>query len=60
MNPATVRKYDQEIVAVAGLLDKDPAEVATWAGRDRRQLLMLAQAQAWAAKPYTDGKEEKR
>ncbi len=60
MNPATVRKYDHEIVAVAGLVDRDPAEVATWAGRDRRQLLMLAQAQVWATKPYSEEQPEKR
>ncbi|MGH9943929.1 MAG: hypothetical protein ACRD9R_16410 [Pyrinomonadaceae bacterium] len=47
--PCVVRAYDAEVLHVAALLDKNPADVATWDARDRRWLLVTFAAQQMAA-----------
>jgi hypothetical protein len=38
-NPEEVRKFSEEVLALAQAMDKDPAEVERWDARDRRWLL---------------------
>jgi len=48
LNPAIVRRYSDEVLAVATLMNADPAEVGGWDERDRRWLLVTSEAQRLA------------